>query len=123
MTQVVTAMPMGKMSPALRSTVRDLRIGERLCVVVTLSPPNAPAVHRRLTRQQRAKRLAASSETMEQALKQIRPVVEDFGGHIVQTHVPLSAVTIQAPRPLIERLNNMDAVTSIMADQPVHLTQ
>ncbi len=54
---------------------------------------------------------------------QIRPVVEDFGGNIVQTHALLSAVTIQAPQPLIERLSNMDAVTSIMADQPVHLTQ
>ena len=116
-------MPKSKMSPTVQAALRGLRIGERVCVIVTLSPPNAPALRGRLTRRQRAKRFAASSETMEQALKQIRPVVEDFGGNIVQTHVPLSAVTIQAPRPLIERLNDMDAVTSIMADQRVHLAQ
>ena len=60
---------------------------------------------------------------MEQALKQIRPVVEDFGGNIVNTHAPLLAITIRGPRPLIERLSNMDAVISIMADQPVHVSQ
>ena len=116
-------MPKAKMSPTVRAAIRGLPIGERICVVVTLSPPTAAPVRRRLTRQQRANRLAASSETMEQALKQIRSVIEDCGGNIVQMHVPLSAVTIQAPAPLIERLSNMDAVTSIMADQPVHLIQ
>ena len=60
---------------------------------------------------------------MERALRQIRPVIENFGGDIVHTHVPLSAITVQAPRPLIERLCDMEAVTSIMADQPVHLAQ
>ena len=76
-----------------------------------------------MSRQQRAQRLATSSETMEQALKQIRPVIEDLGGNIVNTHAPLSAITIRGPRPLIERLSNMDAIISIMADQPVHASQ
>lgn len=123
MTEAVTTLPKGKMSPTLRTALRALRIGENICVVVTLSPPNSPPAHRRLSRQQRAQRLAAASETLEQALKQIRPVIEDFGGNIVHTHAPLSAITIRGPRPLIERLSKMDAVISIMADQPVHVTQ
>ena len=116
-------MPKAKMSPTLRTALRGLRMGERICVIVTLSPPNATTMRRRLSRQERANQLATSSETMERALEQLRPVIEDFGGNIVHTHAPLSAITIQAPRRLIERLNNMDAVTSIIADQPVHLAQ
>ena len=98
-------------------------MGERICVIVTLSPPAATTLRRRLSRQERANQLAASSESMERTLEQLRPVIEDFGGNIIRTHAPLSAITIQAPRRLIERLSNMDAVTSIIADQPVHLAQ
>lgn len=123
MTKVVTTMLKGKMSPTLQTALRRLGIGERICVVVTLSPPSAFRSRRRLTRKERAERLAASSETMERALSQIRPVIEDFGGNIVQTQPPLSAITIRGSRPLIEKLSNMEAVTSIMADQPVHLSQ
>ena len=110
------------MSPTVQTALRRLGIGERICVVVTVSPPNAPPGRRRLTRKERAERLAASSETMERALRQIRPVIEDFGGNIVHTQPPLSAITIRGSRPLIEKLSSMDAVTSIMADQPVHLS-
>lgn len=123
MTKVVTTMLKGKMSPTLQTALRRLGIGERICVVVTLSPPSVSQRRHRLTRKERAERLAASSDSMERALRQIRPVIEDFGGNIVQTQPPLSAITIRGPRPLIEKLSNMDAVTSIMADQPVHLSQ
>ena len=116
-------MRKGKMSPALRAALRGLGSSDSICIIVLLNPPDAAPVRRRLSRQERAQRLAASSEAMEQALTQIRPVIQDFGGNIVRTHAPLSAITIQAPRPLIERLSGMDAVTSIMPDQPVHLAQ
>ena len=116
-------MRKGKMSPALRAALRGLGSSDSICIIVLLNPPDAAPVRRRLSRKERAQRLAASSEAMEQALTQIRPVIQDFGGNIVRTHAPLSAITIQAPRPLIERLSGMDAVTSIMPDQPVHLAQ
>ena len=119
----MTTLPMAKMSRTLKTTLRALRIGESICVIVTLSPPDSPPLRRRLSRQQRTQQLATSSETMEQALKQIRPVIEDFGGNIVNTHAPLSAITIQGSRPLIERLSSMDSVMSIMADQTVHVSQ
>ena len=43
----------------------------------------------------------------------------DGGGRIVDVSGPLSIVTIEAGRELIERLADSEAVASIMENQPI----
>ena len=73
------------------------------------------------TQPQPAEPLEAADEQMEVVLTQsIRPVLEHHGGEVVRISPLLHAVTIQGKPPLVRKLSNVDAVTAILGNQPVH---
>ena len=52
-------------------------------------------------------------------LDELRSLIEDSGGEIMGVSRPLSIVTIQGQRSLIEKLAEEDSVAAIIENQPI----
>ncbi len=56
---------------------------------------------------------------LDDILGTLRDIIDPEGGQVLDVSRPLSMVTIQAPRALIERLSHNDSVKAIMENQSI----
>lgn len=107
-----------KISPEFRDRLDELGEDDSLCVLLTLAPPevSAAGASKRLHR----KKLVAEVDVYTtNTLDELRSVVEESGGEILGVSRPLSVVTLQAGRALIDKLAESDSVAAIIENQPI----
>lgn len=109
-----------KISAEFRERLDDLGEDESLCALVTLAPPEV-AASRGHKRQRRKQILAEVDVYTTNTLDELRSVIEDAGGEILGVSRPLSIVTIQGRRELIEKLAEVDSVAAIIENQQIRV--
>lgn len=111
--------PEEKISPEFRDRLATLGDDETICALIALqtSLPDKPPKRDRVRRE---KILASVEAQTDDALAELVEAVRETGGEILSISRPLSIVTIQAGRGLIERLSESDTVKAIFENQPVH---
>jgi hypothetical protein len=107
-----------KISAEFRERLDGLGEDENLCALVTLAPPEV-APSRRHKRHQRKEILAEVDIYTTSALNELRSLIEDSGGEILGVSRPLSIITIEGGRALIEKLAEQDAVAAIIENQQI----
>ncbi len=107
-----------KISREFRERLDALADDETLCVLVTLAGPEVNAPKRQKPRQ-RKHMLAEVEVYTTSILDELRDLIEEFDGEILGVSRPLSIITIEAGRSLIERLAEDDAVAAIMENQQI----
>jgi len=108
-----------KISAEFRERLDELGEDESLCALVTLAPPEV-AASRRHKRHQRKEILAEVDVYTTNALDELRSLIEDAGGEILGVSRPLSIITIEGGRSLIEKLAEEDSVAAIIENQQIH---
>ena len=107
-----------KISAEFRERLDELAEDESLCALVTLAPPEV-AASRRHKRQRRKQILAEVDVYTTSTLNELRSVIEDAGGDVLGVSRPLSIITVEGGRSLIERLAEEDAVAAIIENQQI----
>ena len=107
-----------KISAEFRERLDELGEDESLCALVTLAQPEVSA-SRRQKRQRRKQILAEVDVYTTTALDELRSVIEDAGGEILGVSRPLSIITVEGGRSLIERLAEEDSVAAIIENQQI----
>lgn len=107
-----------KVSPEFRERLEALGEDESLCALVTLAPPEISTAGRQ-KRRLRKQILAEVDVYTTNALDELRSLIEDSGGEILGVSRPLSIITIQAGRSLIEKLADDDAVAAVIENQQI----
>ncbi len=107
-----------KISREFRERLDALAEDETMCVLVTLAGPDISGPKRQ-KRSQRKQMLAEAEVYTTSVLDELRDLIEESGGEILGVSRPLSILTIEAGRPLIERLAEDDAVAAIMENQQI----
>lgn len=107
-----------KISAEFRERLDELGEDESLCALVTLAPPevSTPRRHKRKARKQI---LAEVEVYTTNTLDELRSLIEESGGEILGVSKPLSIITIEGGRSLIEELAEDDAVAAIIENQQI----
>ena len=107
-----------KISAEFRERLDALEDDETLCVLVTLASPKPSGTPRR--KREHRKRLLAEVEVYTTStLDELREDIDASGGEILGVSRPLSIITLQAGRELIEKLAGNDLVAAIIENQPI----
>ena len=107
-----------KISAEFRERLDGLGEDESLCALVTLAKPEVSA-SRRHKRQRRKQILAEVDVYTTNTLDDLRSLIEDSGGKILGVSRPLSIITIEGGRLLIEKLLKEDSVAAIIENQQI----
>jgi len=107
-----------KISAEFRERLDELGEDESLCALVTLAAPEVSA-SRRHKRQRRDQILAEVDVYTTSALDELRSLIEDAGGEILGVSRPLSIITIEGGRSLIEKLAEEKSVAAIIENQQI----
>jgi hypothetical protein len=107
-----------KISAEIRERLDELGEDESLCALVTLAQPEVSGSRRR-KRQRREQILAEVDVYTTNTLDELRSVIEDAGGEILSVSRPLSIITIEGGRALIEKLAGEDSVAAIIENQQI----
>ena len=111
-------MTSDKISAEFRERLDALDDDERVCVLVTLVSPEVTTRSRR--RRHDRQRIVAEVEVhTEDALDQLRPMIEGAGGEVLAVTRPLSILTVRADRELVEDLARDDLVAAIIENQEI----
>ena len=107
-----------KISAEFRERLDALDDDETMCVLVTLAPPEPSATPRR--KREHRKRLLAEVEVYTTStLDELRSLIDASGGEILGVSRPLSIITLQAGRNLIDELADSDLVAGIIENQQI----
>ena len=107
-----------KISAGFRERLDELGEDESLCALVTLAPPEV-STPRRHKRQLRKQILAEVDVYTTNTLDELRSLIEGSGGEILGVSRPLSIITIEGGRSLIEKLAEEDSVAAIIENQQI----
>ena len=107
-----------KISPEFRERLDALEDDETMCVLVTLAPPELAGTSRR-KRRHRKRIIAEVDVYTTSTLDELRSLIDESGGEILGVSRPLSIITLQAGRSLIEKLADSDQVAAIIENQPI----
>ncbi len=107
-----------KLSAEFRERLDALDDGETMCVLVTLASPKSSGTPRR-KREHRKQILAEVEVHTTSTLDELRSLIDASGGEILGVSRPLSIITLQAGRRLIEELADSDLVAGIIENQPI----
>lgn len=108
-----------KISAEFRERLDELGEDDSLCALVTLAPPEIEA-SRRHKRWLRKQILAEVDVYTTNTLDELRSVIKDAGGEILGVSRPLSIITVEGGKALIERLAKEDSVAAIVENQQIH---
>ena len=110
--------PNKKIAEPFRQKLEALDDDQTVCAIVALESQQSKTTARP-TRQERRARMSAVNAETEKAMDALNVMIRAQGGKVLGVSRPLSMVTIEARRALIEQLSKSNIVKAIMENQAI----